>query len=78
MGTEVRFDVKGLIVGEWLKHDGGKCPVPPDTVVEIPAGTYYSTNGRGTLGPFVAKDLEWEDDKVRHIRDEIQAYRIIY
>lgn len=61
----------------WRAHDGGGCPVPPDTLVEFPSGTYASFNGRGTLGPHRAGDVEWRNDHIRHLRDEIQHYRIM-
>jgi len=60
----------------WLKHDGGECPVHPDTLVEVPAGTYHSPGGHVTLR-FRAGDAEWNDDRIRHLRDEIRSYRVV-
>lgn len=66
-----------LIKGVWLNHDGGDMPVPGDTIVEIPSKTYWSTNGRNTLGPMRADSFEWNNNRVYHLRNEIQMYRIL-
>lgn len=62
------------MISEWIKHDGKKCPVDPDILVVFPAGTYYAP--KGYLGPHRAGDVEWEDNKISHVRDEIQHYAI--
>lgn len=64
-------------VGEWYQHDGGPRPIPGFWMVELPAGTYHSSNGRGTLGPFKASSFEWESRKIRHLRDEIKHYKVV-
>lgn len=64
-------------MSEWKRHDGGPCPVDPDDLVELPAGTYHGHNNRGTLGPFRAGDLKWRNEEHFHLRDEIQSYRVV-
>jgi len=61
-------DVRG-----WRKHDGGPCPVPPDTLVELPGNTH--SHGM-MIGPVKASDVEWEHTKTVLKGDEIRFYRI--
>lgn len=58
----------------WYHHDGGPCPVKPDTIVQVPSGTYHSPTGVFT---HQASELVWEWEKTRAVRDNIQSFRVV-
>lgn len=60
----------------WYTHDGGECPVKPDTRCGVSAGTYASLDGTGLL-QFTAGKAEWEHRKVGHLRNDINAFCVI-
>lgn len=60
----------------WFSHDGGTCPVKPDTWVGVPSGTYASLDGTGLM-QFRAGDAEWEHRKVAHLRDDINNFCVV-
>lgn len=58
----------------WYEHDGGECPVLPDTLCAVPSGTYYSKDG---LMRFRARDETWSDRSYSHLRDEIDNFCVV-
>lgn len=58
---------------EWRLHDGGHCPVDPNVLVDIPAGTYHSEKGYFRC---LAKDVTWRDCENSSLKDEIRLYRL--
>lgn len=54
-----------MIADGWIKHDGGPCPVPLDSIVDV---MIFSRQ----TGNFFACNLLWEHDGRQ---DDIIAYR---
>jgi hypothetical protein len=55
-------------MSDWIKWDGGECPVPPDTLVDI-----RIRDGYEAIGEDVAKGWNW---KHHMLRNDIVAYRV--
>lgn len=64
------------ILDGWRRHGGGDCPVHPDTMIAVPAGTYYCDDPDRCFY-MKARDMQWNDKDYFHLRDHIQTYQIM-
>ena len=69
------FTEDNLLAG-WRRHNGEACPVHPDALVAIPAGTYHCNTQDGCFH-YRAGELTWEDKRHFHVRNHIQSYRLL-
>jgi hypothetical protein len=53
----------------WIEHEGGKCPVPPDKLVEV-----QFKNGNHTRFPAEARSFMWAHSGEWH---DIVKYRVV-
>lgn len=53
--------------GDWIKWEGGECPVPPETIVEV-----RFRNGE-VHGPIPSRGFDWKHEVMD---DDIIAYRL--
>lgn len=63
--------------GEWIEHDGGPCPVEPETLV-------YVRFRNGHVSGIVSSAGFWDDENIRHSNwrhepspVDIIAYRVV-
>jgi len=58
--------------GDWIEHDGGKCPVAPDTIVETRA-----RDGHTSTGPASNAATLWQHMPDLYPEWDIIAYRVV-
>lgn len=66
MPTDVAAKLDELLAQGWLRHDGGPCPVPPETLVGI-----MLFNGDSTHAFYRARMFQWKHSRPPHPFDII-------